>query len=117
MEDLSEQKRRLPPDAQRFKIEVGITKEDADDLREYLQRSLPVLSFDQSEDEAYIFPHEGYLLVTLAPAAAYVGKKAMDLLTDRAKAWLDKQEKHEMVNIYGPRGEIVKVVRGPSQKQ
>jgi len=58
------------------------------------------------------------LTVVLLPAIAYVGKKAVDVVADFAKDYLKRTSKdcrHRTVEIFGPNGEVVKVVECPDK--
>jgi hypothetical protein len=52
------------------------------------------------------------IYATLSPAAIYLGKKALDSAIDLVKTWLmAKPEEYKRVNIYGPDGEVISVVK------
>jgi hypothetical protein len=51
------------------------------------------------------------LLPTAGPIAGALGKSGLDILADVVKEWLATQPKDRTVEIYGPDGEVVRIVR------
>lgn len=57
------------------------------------------------------FQHYVRFAVWLAPGAYYAGKKAIDIVADEVQKWLDKRDTVDTVELYGPNGEVVKLVK------
>lgn len=51
------------------------------------------------------------ILLALSPVALYAGKKAIDICADKVKEWLKTREGAVEVRIFGPNGEVVKIVK------
>jgi hypothetical protein len=46
-----------------------------------------------------------------AVAAKSAGKKVLDVLADKLKSWLEQKPNVKEITLYGPDGEVVKVVK------
>jgi hypothetical protein len=60
--------------------------------------------------------HEHWPITTLfistgAVAAKSAGKKVLDVLADKLKSWLEQKPNVKEITLYGPDGEVVKVVK------
>lgn len=49
--------------------------------------------------------------IWVAPAAVYAGKRTFDIVLEQVQKWLDKRDTVDQVELYGPDGEVVKVVK------
>src|SRR6266566_7610787 len=87
--------------------------DDEGDLKGYLEERLGVrLYIELLESEHEHWPITTLFLSALAvPAAKYAGKKLLDVLADLLRSWLQRKPNVKEIALYGPDGEVVKVVK------
>jgi hypothetical protein len=52
-----------------------------------------------------------HIMLALSPLAMYGGYKAIDLCADKVKEWLKTRDDTVEIRIFGPNGEVVKIVK------
>jgi hypothetical protein len=101
----------MPPQHEiRVKFQTRNPSIDEHEFYEHLKgiAGLSVV-YELSESE---FQHYVRFAVWLAtPPALYAGKKAIDIVAHEVRKWLDKRDTVESVELYGPDGEVVTVVK------
>lgn len=98
-----------PKDEVRVKFHTRNPSVDEHEFHEHLKAVAGVsVVHELSESE---FQHYVRFAVWLAPGAYYAGKKAIDIVADEVQKWLDKRDTVEHVELYGPDGEVLRVVK------
>jgi hypothetical protein len=92
----------------------ALPPQEAKELFGAIALSLPNASFspDGVQRRSQVFAWHPGVISFLVPATIYAGKKAIDLMADFVKRWMEKKLEctHRTVMIYGPDNEIVKVL-------
>ena len=78
-----------------------------DDLAEHIRKDLPNVRVGPGLEQL----PAPILYLTMIPGAAYIGHKLIDLVVQQVQGWLDSRKDVPSVEIFGPDGEVVKVVK------
>jgi hypothetical protein len=99
---------RSNPQEPPIRIEIATFYYENDDLQS-LADSIRAAGIG---DKLYIETYHGWHLVVDAAIAigALAGKKAIDIIADLAKKWLENRPEADEIVIYGPDGKPVKIV-------
>jgi hypothetical protein len=86
--------------------------DDEGELQDYLGEKLGVKVYIELLESV----HEHWPITTLfvsmgAVAARYAGKKVLDVVADLLKSWLQQKPNVTEIKLYGPDGEVAKVVK------
>src|SRR6185437_16869880 len=98
------------------KLTIAISKAPfgtAKSLSEFLAGALDLEynHFTPPPTPGVIYASVEQIMLALSPLALYAGKKAIDICADKVKEWLNTRNETVEIRIFGPNGEVVKIVR------
>jgi len=91
-------------------LTFGLKNAEYEELRDSVA---PDAKFTTSLGGGGFTPHYDFFFQAkfLLPVAGAIGKSILDVIVDRVKIWLAKRPEDRKIEIYGPDGTVVSVVK------
>jgi hypothetical protein len=91
-------------------LTFGLTNSDYEELRDEVA---PEAKFTTSFGGGGFTPHYDFFFNAhvLLPIAGAIGKSVLDVIVDRVKEWLKRRPEDRTIEVYGPDGTVVSVIK------